>query len=128
MHSKLVMFAILCMALGATRLQGKEMGSVLHGQVAEAAAGEHLFRVGRTGINCYREPCPRLGIMPARPDGRPSAGRPAYSGPTPPAMKGSASDLARIERAWSERGCMLVEGRLVQSPASFEVFRVLGEC
>jgi hypothetical protein len=127
MHGKLVTSAILCMALGATLPQGKEMDSVLHFQVAKAAAGEHLFRVGRTGINCYREPCPRLGIMPARPDGRP-AGRLAYSAPTPPTMKGSVSDLARIERAWSERGCVLVEGRLVPSPASFEVFRVLGEC
>ncbi len=59
----------------------------LPAQADTPGAGAHLtidglFRVGRTGINCYREPCPRVGIVPAYPDGRPSARRPVYSGAT----------------------------------------------
>jgi uncharacterized protein len=97
--------------------------------VATAAPATHgLFRVGRTGINCYREPCPWVGIVPANADGSASTPWPVYSGPNPPPMTGDASDLSRIEQAWAEQGCVLVEGRLGRPPVTFEVIRVLGDC
>ena len=105
----------------------------LPAQADTPGAGAHLtidglFRVGRTGINCYREPCPRVGIVPAYPDGRPSARRPVYSGATAPPLVGHLSDQRRIKRAWADQECLLVEGRLRRSPDSFEVFHVLREC
>lgn len=69
-----------------------------------------------------------MGVVPTHSDGRPSTLHPVYSGATLPPLKGAMSDRARIERAWSDRQCVLVEGKFQTPPSNFEVENVLGRC
>jgi hypothetical protein len=92
---------------------------------AVAAAGS-LFRVGRTGINCYREPCPHRGVTPVSSADQSAPAQPIWWGDTPPTILGDVEDYRVIEAAWDDFRCVLVEGEF--DGEMLTVRRVAGEC
>lgn len=90
----------------------------------EPAPQSNLYRVGATGIHCYREPCPRKGIVPVE---NRSRLHPLWSGTTPPALRGADHDRRRIVEAWEKDECVIVRGLLLPD-AVLEVEQVIGPC
>lgn len=91
----------------------------------EPPAYSGLFRVGDTGINCYKEPCPRRGIVPIDTE-QPRQWRPIWSGDTPPPMRGSKAHRQRIATAWSDHKCLLVRGTFMDG--TLDVQTIDGSC
>jgi len=92
---------------------------------AVAAAGS-LFRVGRTGIVCYREPCAHRGVTPASSADPSAPAQPIWWGDTPPTILGDVEDYRVIEAAWDDFRCVLVEGEF--DGEMLTVHRLAGEC
>lgn len=84
-----------------------------------------LFQVGKTGILCYQEPCPRRGIVPLSSEGA-AARWPVWSGQQPPALQGRKSERRQIEAAWAEDRCLTVEGALIGG--TLKIRRIVRPC
>lgn len=84
-----------------------------------------LFRVGDTEIDCYKEPCPRRGIIPIDAE-QPHKWRPIWSGDAPPPMRGSKADRQRIALAWADYKCLFVQGSFRQG--TLDVRKINGPC
>lgn len=80
------------------------------GLLVPAAANADKLTVGATGILCYKEPCPRRGIVDAS-HSEPALKALLWSGHTLPPMEGDEADLRRIERAWNNSESVLIEGK-----------------
>lgn len=94
-------------------------------ELGETPAYSGLFRVGDTGIDCYKEPCPRRGIIPVDAQ-QPRRWRPIWSGETPPPLRGSKADRRRITSSWADDGCLLVEGAFMDG--TLHVQQIQGAC
>lgn len=92
---------------------------------SETSSYSGLFRVGDTGIDCYKEPCPRRGIIPIDTE-QPRRWRPIWSGETPPPMRGSSADRRRIVSAWADDQCLLVQGTFMHG--TLDVQKINGSC
>lgn len=89
-----------------------------------ADRGDHgPLKVGRTGILCYTEPCPRHGIGPSQ--GRVSPATLLWSGNRPPPMAGRKADLERIRNAYLS-SCTMVDG--IFDNGVLQVNAVIGTC
>lgn len=100
---------------------------------ARAQAG--LLHVGETGIRCLRLPCPGRGLFAPGARGQAERESLLYADrdgrSPPPPMIGAAADRAAIARAWDERRCLALRGRLIPGEDDRPVLRVdriLGEC
>lgn len=91
----------------------------------EAASAPGVYRVGKTGIHCYQEPCPWRGIIPVDAEGKP-ARWPIWSGNEPPALQGEEADRQQIAAAWANDECLTVEGRFAD--ATLQIRRIVGPC
>ena len=92
---------------------------------SESRAYSGLFRVGDTGIDCYKEPCPRRGIIPIDAQ-QPRRWRPIWSGETPPPIRGNRADRQRIVSAWAGDQCLLVQGTFLHG--TLDVKKINGSC
>jgi hypothetical protein len=97
--------------------------SAAGGAAAMTTSASPQFKVGRTGIHCYTQPCPWNGVWPADRAAQPE--NLVWSGSAPPPMTGDANDLARVRSDYLE-GCTLVAGRF--SKGVLAVDGVVGEC
>lgn len=108
------------------------MSSVCAGDAAEtfskakAAETTRLYRVGRTGIFCFNEPCPWRGVVPAAPNGLPQGDVMPWAGDEPPALAAEPGERDRILAAWEDLECLLIEGRFADK--TLEVSRIVGPC
>lgn len=85
-----------------------------------------LLRIGPSGIFCVREPCPWRSIGAINEIGEPIGEGTLFSGNDTPDIIAEAQDRKRVEQAWREFSCLLVQGRLNQQKLYVE--RVIGEC
>lgn len=90
---------------------------------ADSIAG--TFRLGSTGINCVKAPCPWRGIMKLDANGKPD-GRPLWAGNELPTIKAEENVRNRIAATWKASGCLVVEGELDDD--GFAVSRIVGDC
>ncbi|MEO3999711.1 hypothetical protein [Mesorhizobium sp. CAU 1732] len=79
--------------------------------------------VGSTGIFCVRAPCPWRGI--ADPDAQDPT-RLLWSGDDLPPIHAPDDTTRRIERAWDDHECLLVEGAF--DGVTLRVERIVGPC
>ena len=93
------------------------------GAAAITSAPPTLLNMGRTGIQCYTQPCPWNGVWPADQAAQPS--NLIWSGPTPPPMTGKEADLARVRGEYLQ-GCVMVEARFWDGVLT--VGRIAGGC
>lgn len=104
------------------------LGFVLLLGVSGHADGDEPARtvrlaVGSTGILCVRAPCPWRGI--ADPDAQDPT-RLLWSNDALPPLQASDDAARRIERAWDDNACLLVEGAF--DGATLRVERIVGPC
>lgn len=98
-------------------------------------SGAIRIHVGDTGIRCVKLPCPSRGVFVPDPQkGGVSADFLLTdrdgSGPPPP-MIGRDADLAAVGKAWDERACLAIDGRLISGKEDRPVLRVdriVGPC
>ena len=90
--------------------------------------GSQRLRLGDTGIRCVRAPCPSRGLVPAQADGtaHPDAA-PVWAGDQLPSVLGEPGARARVERAWADGRCLLIEGQINRGQ-QLVVDKVLGQC
>lgn len=93
--------------------------------LVNAPPAPSLFRVGKTGIHCYKAPCPWRGIIPLDEEGV-AARWPIWSDDQPPALRGSKAQRQRIVSAWADDECLIVEGTFIE--ATLRVRRIHGPC
>ena len=106
-----------------TLLAALAMLTATGGAAASTTAPSTLYKVGRTGIHCYSEPCPWNGIWHADHAAQPN--NLVWSGQTPPPMTGKPADLARVRSDYLE-GCTVVEARF--SGGKLILSRIIGGC
>lgn len=120
----------MCKAMSARAVGQASLVTLLATLVpalGQQASFEGRVQIGGTGINCVREPCPRIGIMAANNPGKPHFVRPMFAGPNPPPMKGSEADIAQVRAAWRVDSCLFVEGRFSRPPL-LEIHTIAGSC
>ena len=81
--------------------------------------------VGSTGILCYTEPCPWMGIMVVEDVGD-VPGHLLWWGTDLPPFEAPGEIVARIADAWNNHGCLVVMGQLLHD--IFMVSDIVGEC
>ena len=93
------------------------------------------IHVGDTAIKCVRLPCPSRGVFVPDEQGHASSEAMLYvdmDGDTPPPpMIGDEALLAAIAKAWEERACLAIDGRLISGEDDrpiLRVDRVIGRC
>ena len=95
---------------------------------AEPIPLEGRLGVGKTGINCVKEPCPWRGIVDLdNPSRNPL--RPHWHGKQLPATYGQPADVARLQRAWDDGECLEIEGKFGDDGAPWiEISKIIGPC
>lgn len=121
----------LAAGLASAQAQDAPPPHVANGPRAEAG----LLHVGETGIRCLRLPCPSRGLFVPGARGQAERQTLLYADrdgrSPPPPMTGAAADRMAIVRAWDERRCLALIGRLIPGPDDRPVLRVdriVGEC
>lgn len=90
---------------------------------ADSIAG--TFRLGPTGINCVKAPCPWRGIMKLDENGKPDC-RPLWAANELPPIEAEENVRNRIAAIWKASGCLVVAGELDDD--GLAVSRIVGEC
>lgn len=116
---------------GLARAQEAPPPLVANGPRAEAG----LLHVGETGIRCLRLPCPGRGLYVPGARGQAERQNLLYADrdgrSPPPPMIGDPDARAAIAKAWDERRCLAVMGRLIPGEDDRPVLRVdriVGAC
>jgi hypothetical protein len=93
--------------------------------LAHGADQRETMLVGKTNIYCVQEPCPWRGIRRADPEAIGPSSL-LWSEQTLPALEASDADIHRLEAAWSENKCLVIEGLFIG--LTLQVERIVGEC
>lgn len=98
-----------------------------------AAAG--LLHVGLTNIRCATLPCPTRALFEPDANGHAQRDKLLYSdlhgNAPPPPMVGDDAARDAVVRAWEQRQCLAIEGRLIGGEDDrpvLRVDRVIGRC
>ena len=101
----------------------------------EGHAAPMRLHIGDTGIRCARLPCPSRGVFIPQQQAGEVRGALLYSdmdgNSPPPPMIGDEALLSAVSRAWEERACLAIDGRLISGEEDKPVLRVdriLGPC
>lgn len=89
---------------------------------------EHaLWGIGRTGVMCYMEPCPRRGIFPVSADGQ-ERGFPIsrLDQPEPHFVSADPFVTQSVATAYSDGSCLVVEARRIGD--GLDILRIVGQC
>ena len=113
------------------------LGPGMTGQLVAKEANEPAMRlhVGDTGILCVRLPCPTRGVFIPAGHGLEVRKNLLYTdldGQTPPPlMIGEKAAIDAVTKAWSDRQCLAIKGRMIAGEAGqprLRIDRIIGPC
>jgi len=93
--------------------------------ISTAAPAAERLSIGRTGILCVKEPCPRRGITRVAEPPKSGMRLPIWSGSVLPPIVGDPDLAARIRADWEADRCIVVEGSF---DGQLTVHRIVGPC